>query len=528
MLKQEVTKAIAQVLEFPFILETPKDLNFGHYAVPTFSFAKVLRKSPQQIAQELAEKFNNSQIFSKVQPVGGYLNFTLSSSFLNDFATKTIKNPNDFAKSTNEGSYLIEFVSANPTGPLHIGHARGAVYGDALCKIGRHLGYKVVSEYYVNDAGNQIELLGLSIFLAAKESVLNEEVEWPKEFYRGEYIVDLAKEAVKEHGKEIFNDAKNIPFLSNWGKDKMLKLIKSNLFEVGINFEQFISEKELYQEWDSSFSKLKKSEKTYEKDDKVWIKSTLKGDEKDRVVVREDGRPTYLAGDIIYHDHKFQRGYDRYINIWGADHHGYIARVKAAVNFLGYDENRLEILLSQMVSLLKGGQPFKMSKRAGNFILMSEVVEEIGQDALRFIFLSKKSDTHLEFDVDELKKEDSSNPIYYINYAHARINQVVQKSEKSLEEIQNFKIKDLDKLGKSLLFQALSLKEVLEDAFNSRQIQKLTDYLKALAASFHKYYNENRVLGSENEDSLLKLYSTVGISLKTGLMLIGIEAKARM
>jgi len=254
----------------------------------------------------------------------------------------------------------------------------------------------------------------------------------------------------------------------------------------------------------------------------------VRGDVKDRVVVREDGRPTYLAGDIIYHNDKFQREYDRYINIWGADHHGYIARVKAAIHYLGYDESKLEVILSQMVALLKGGEPYKMSKRAGNFILMSDVIEEIGSDALRFVFLTKKSDTHLEFDVDLLKQQDSSNPIYYIQYAHARINQIFEKSGKSVDDVINVHLKDLDEDSRNILFSSLLLHEVLEDSFESRQLQKLTEYLRNLAASYHQFYNKHKIVGSPNEAQLLKLSAMVATSLRVGLSLIGIEAKSKM
>ena len=527
-MKAQVIEAIAKVVENPFVLEKPKDPNFGHYAVPVFPLAKVLRKAPPLIAQEIASKFDDEALFSRVEAVGGYVNFTLSDSFLDHFATQALTQSDTFAKGNKQGKILLEFVSANPTGPLHIGHARGAVYGDALCRIGRHLGYHVTSEYYVNDAGNQVELLGLSLYLAGREHVCNLPVQWPEEFYRGEYILDLAKAAGKALGEEIFHNEENIPTLSLWGKEQMLALIKQNLADAGIVFEQFVSEKALYDRWDESFSKLKNNNSTYEDGGKVWMRSSSHGDEKDRVVVREDGRPTYLAGDIIYHDDKFARKYDHYINIWGADHHGYIARVKAAIHFLGYDENRLEVLLAQMVSLLKGGEPYKMSKRAGNFILMSDIVDEIGSDALRFIFLSKKCDTHLEFDVDVLKQHDQSNPAYYINYAHARINQLFVKSGKTPDELAQHDLKNLSMEAKNLLFQALLLAEVLEDAFETRQVQKVSDYLKFLAASFHKFYNENRVVGSPNEQSLLKLFGVVSVSLRTGLGLLGIEAKARM
>ncbi len=528
-MKKKVIKAIKEELGRDFVLEKPKDLSFGHFSTPiAFSLAKEYRKSPMIIAQELSEKFNKNRVFEEVTALKGYINFRLSDEFLDSYANEVISDEKNFGKSQNGESILLEYVSANPTGPLHIGHARGAVIGDALCRIGRHLGYKIDSEYYVNDAGNQIKLLGLSIFLSGKEKILGESVEWPDEFYRGDYIVDLAKRASEDFSPEIFKDEKSIDILADWGKDMMLELIKNNLAELGIEFDIFSSEKALYSKWDESFKKLQKNGKTYEKDGKIWIKSSEYGDEKDRVVVREDGRPTYLAGDIIYHDDKFQRGYDRYINIWGADHHGYIARVKAAINFLGYDESKLEVILAQMVSLLKGGKPFKMSKRAGNFILMSDVVKEIGNDALRFVFLSKKADTHLEFDIDMFKQQDSTNPIFYINYAHARINQIFEKSGKKVSDVKDIKLENLDASEKNLLYTALLLPEVLEDAFKSRQIQKLTDYLKSLAASLHKFYNENRVVGSEKEEQYLKIFATVAVSLRVGLKLIGIEAKSKM
>ena len=411
---------------------------------------------------------------------------------------------------------------------MHIGHARGAVFGDTLAKIGEHLGYKITTEYYVNDAGSQVDMLGLSVFLAGTDKYTDKDVQWPEEYYRGEYIYELCDEAKEEFGEGVFLDEENISKLSTWGKDKMLILIKENLKMAGIEFQSFISEKELFKSWDASYEKLKAKDALYERDGKIWLKSSQMGDEKDRVVVREDKRPTYLAGDIIYHDDKFQREYHRYINIWGADHHGYIARVKSAIHFLGYDENKLEVILSQMVALLKGAEPYKMSKRAGNFILMSDVIDEIGSEALRFIFLTKKSDTHLEFDVDLLKQQDSSNPIYYIQYAHARINQVFQKSGKSVEDVVDIELKELDEDSKNLLFTALLLPEILEDAFESRQLQKLTEYLRNLAASYHQFYNKHKIVGSDNEDELLKLSCLVATSIRVGLSLMGIEAKSKM
>lgn len=526
-MKQRVSALLRKQFERDIVLEKPKDRSFGHFATPVaFSLAKELRKSPMLIAEELSASFGEHPMFSAVESVKGYINFRLSESFLDEYASWAMENENEFGRSDKTEKILLEFVSANPTGPLHIGHARGAVYGDTLLRLGRRLGYDITAEYYVNDAGNQIDLLGLSIQLEGQSSVLNMEVEWPEKYYRGEYMTALAEDALQRFGSDILTDEARQKELALWAKDRVMELIVEDLAAANIHFDSFINESSLYSDWDRVMEKMGKG--IYREDGKVWIRSSEHGDEKDRVVVREDERPTYLAGDIVYHNQKFEQGFDHYINIWGADHHGYINRVKAAVEFLGYDSGRLEILLSQMVSLLKDGEPYKMSKRAGNVILMSDIVEEIGSDALRFIFASKKSDTALEFDVEELKKEDSSNPVYYVNYAHARIQTILSKSDLSMEQIMAAELKGLNADGDALLFEALLLPEVIDDAFHSRQVQKLTDYLKSLASRLHKFYYDYRILGKEDEAKMLKLFIMVALSLRTGLSLMGIKAKDSM
>lgn len=478
------------------------------------------------IAEEIASSFGEDAIFTAVESVKGYINFRLSETFLDEYATWALSHGEQFGSSDKKGSILLEFVSANPTGPLHIGHARGAVYGDTMLRLGRHLGYDITAEYYVNDAGNQIDLLGVSLQLEGRSSLLGETVEWPEKYYRGEYLSELAKEVVAEFGEDALRDESRQKELALWAKDKILALIVDDLASVQVHFDTFVGEASLYNEWDRVMAKM--GEGVYLSEGKTFIKSTGFGDDHDRVVVREDGRPTYLAGDIIYHNQKFERGYDHYINIWGADHHGYIARVNAAVNFLGYNSDKLEVLLSQMVSLLKDGEPFKMSKRAGTVILMSDVVEEIGSDALRFMFASKKCDTALEFDIEELKRQDSSNPVYYVQYAHARIQTLIAKSEMSMDSIMAAKLHGLSADADGLLFEALLLPEIIDDAFESRQAQKLPDYLKALAAKLHKFYYDTKIIGNEDEAKLLKLLLVVALSLKTGFSLLGIEAKDRM
>ena len=527
-LKQRVSALLREKIGREVVLEKPRDRSFGHFATPiAFSLAKELRKSPMVIAEELASSFADTDEFSSVESVKGYLNFRLSENFLAQYGSAVLANPSEFATQEKKEKILLEFVSANPTGPLHIGHARGAVYGDTLYRLAKHLGYDITAEYYVNDAGNQIDLLGLSIQLYARENILKEEnVEYPESYYRGEYLEGLALGAQEHFGIEILHDNSRQKELAMWAKDKVMEIVTKDLGDTNIFFDTFVNESSLYSDWNRVMAKM--GDGVYEKEGKMWIASEQKDDEKDRVVVREDGRPTYLAGDIVYHNQKFERGYDYYINIWGADHHGYIPRVKAAVEFLGYDSNKLEVLLSQMVSLLKDGQPYKMSKRAGNVILMSDIVEEIGSDALRFIFASKKSDTSLEFDLAEFKKQDSSNPIFYIQYAHARIQTLLSKATVSLEDINAAKLKNLGEDADMLLFDALLLPEVVEDAFSSRQVQKLPDYLKSLAASLHKFYYDVRMIGTEDEAKLLKILLIVALSLRTGLSLMGIEAKDQM
>ncbi len=527
-MKNRVLSVIEKRLGKKVVLEKPKDKKFGHYATPVaFSMAKELRKPPFEIAKELCEKLKSEEIFAEVEPLKGYINFRLSEDFLDSYATAVLKNPERIISPIGNEKILLEFVSANPTGPLHIGHARGAVIGDALYRMGKALGYEIKREYYINDHGSQVYKLGLSIYLAGRES-MGHEVTWPEGCYRGEYVYDLARDAMETLGRDHFVDESSVSRLAEWGKDRMMELIVRDLEKVGIYFDSFVSEKSLYDMWPKVRTVLEEREALYEKDSKIWLRSTRFGDEKDRVVVREDGRPTYLAGDIIYHYQKFKRSFDRYINIWGADHHGYIARVKAAIEFLGFDSSKLEIVLAQMVSLLKGSEPFKMSKRAGNYILMSDVVEEIGKDALRFMFLSKKSDTHLEFDVETLKQQDASNPVYYINYAHARVYSLFEKAGAEFGDVIEVELKNMNEEAKDLLFSALLLPEVVEEAFLKREANRVTDYLKALAAQFHRFYNENRVLGSQKERELMKLFATVAVSINKGLELLGIEAKKRM
>jgi arginyl-tRNA synthetase len=529
-LQTKIKNIIENILERQIVLEKPKDRNLGHFATPiAFSLAKELRKSPMIIAQDLALKFKDIKTFSKVEAVKGFINFTLSDEFLNQEISEVLHDENNFARGENkQDKILLEYVSANPTGPLHIGHARGAIFGDTLARVGRYLGYNITTEYYVNDAGSQMDLLGLSIYLAGRENILKKEVQYPESYYRGDYLLPIAKLCVEKLGIQCLEDQSMLKQMAQIGKDEVMKIIIKDLADLGISFDQFVSEKSLYDKWEETKEVLEKSGYLYEKDDKLWLASTKADDDADRVVVRENKIPTYLAGDIIYHKNKFDRGYNKLINIWGADHHGYIKRVKAAIKFLGNNPDDLEVILSQMVALLKGGEPYKMSKRAGNVILMSDITEQIGSDALRFVFLTKKSDTHLEFDIDLLKNQDSSNPIFYINYAHARVNQLFKRANKELNDIIDTNITTQNEDAHYLIYEALLLHDVLNEAFDKKDMQKITDYLHTLAALTHKFYNNYKIVDNQEQDQYLKILALVAMSIRVGLKLLGITAKKEM
>lgn len=532
-------------------LEHPKDKRHGHFATPLcFTLTKILRTNPKVLAQTLQDFFmqydldSNStkpfkKIFSSIEALNGYLNLTLTHGFLTYMLEVALQSPKDFAKGECKNTkILLEYVSANPTGPLHIGHARGAIFGSVLQRIGKRLGYDIKGEYYVNDAGSQIDMLALSVYNSAAK-ILNLE-SLSGEVYKGEYIDSVAQDAIKHFGESFFRtaDSQKTDILQKIGlyaKDMMLEVIKENLASLSIDFDYFVSEKELYTRFDDTMKTLEAHNALLHQDGAIWLQSTLKGDEKDRVLVRDNGMPTYMAGDIIYHKDKFDRDYNHYINIWGADHHGYIARIKASIDFLGFDSNNLEVLLAQMVSLLKDGQPYKMSKRAGNFILIQDVVNDIGADSLKFVFLSKSLDTHLEFDVQDLSKEDSSNPVFYINYANARIHTLLEKSSLSLEDINKTDLSTLldsnDSLGQDsmqLILQSLGLFYVLNQSYEERALQKLCEYLKNLAKSFHTFYNAHRILQTEHEAGILKIFLLVSLSLTTGFNMLGIEIKTKM
>ncbi|WP_104708728.1 arginine--tRNA ligase [Helicobacter felis] len=532
----KIKGVLERLLDTKIVLEHPKDKSLGHYAsVVAFSLAKERRKAPKIIAGELVQFLEQEQacqeVFASISALNGYLNFTLKESFLDELCNQALSLGKDFGRNVLESkkSYYVEFVSANPTGPLHIGHARGAIFGDSLCRLGRFLGVKTHAEYYVNDMGAQIHMLGLSVYLRIQE-MRGAQVEYPPNAYKGDYITELAQKALEHFGALEGEEEALIAQLGNFAKELMLAEIQETLAETGICMDAYISEKAMFSAQERVFTRLQEAGGVYESEGKMWLASSQKGDEKDRVLKKSDSTFTYIAGDITYHDYKFQQNYDHYINIFGADHHGYVARVKAALEFLGYESQRLEVLLVQMVALLQEGKPYKMSKRAGNFVLLKDVLQDIGKDALRFVFLSKKLDTHLEFDVASLQKQDSSNPIFYIHYANARIHTLMGKFLQRGDEqaIYASSLCNLPPVATHLLFSALNLPKVLVSAFVDRELQKICEYLKNLAGDFHAFYNAHRILETPQELPYLKLCQMVSLSLTIGLSMLGIEAKKKM
>ena len=510
------------------------DKRYGDYATNVaFWLSKVLKKPPREIATKIAVNLKHPFI-EKVEVAGpGFINITMNEHWWHSIVKKILTLKEGYGQlSIGNGKRIqIEYVSANPTGPLHVGHGRGAAVGDSLARILKKAGYEVEREYYINDAGRQIRMLGESIWARCME-LQGKEVEFPEDGYRGNYVVDLAKEALREF-PDILERPKDeaVEVLAQWGKDKLLKQIVDDLRSFNVSFDSFFSEKSLHESGEVSkiIEELKAKGYIYEKDGALWFKSTAFGDEKDRVVVRATGEPTYFAADIAYHKNKMERGYDTCIDVWGADHHGYIPRVKASMAALGYNPERLKVLLIQMVNLLKNGEPVVLSKRAGEIITLRWLINEVGTDAARFIFLTRKCDSHLDFDIEIAKRQTEENPVFYVQYAHARVCSIKRTAQErnitlSLNEPDLSLLKEEEE--KELMRKLAQFPDVIENCAKTFEPHRLTYYLTELASLFHGYYNRFRVL---TEDEALRnarfaLCEAVRLVIKEGLNLLGVSA----
>ena len=514
-------------------LETPKNESFGDLSTPiAMELARVLRKPPIKIAEEIKNNLERD-IFDNIEIANpGFINFKFKRDFVISKLHELLNKGNEFfTQNIGKGKKIqIEFVSANPTGPLHLGHGRGAAVGQALANILKEAGFDVSTEYYINDAGRQVELLGLSVYIALQK-IFGKDMPIPEDCYKGEYINELAREIYESYGEHLkeksFDEVGG--FLIDFAYKKILAEIQRDLEDFGVIFDKWVSERKLFHtgEVQRTLIKLKELGFIYEKDGALWFRSTAFGDEKDRVVVKSDGTYTYFASDIAYHKNKIERGFDELINIWGADHHGYIKRVTAAVQALGMNPSQLKILLIQMVNLLRNSIPVQMSKRAGTFVTLRELIDEIGADTTKFIFLTRRHDSHLEFDVEIAKKQSQENPVYYVQYAHARINSIFEKAN---YEPENFYGEFFNEDELKLIKKVLTYPMIFELSANLREPHRITFYLQELAGEFHSYYHKFRVITEDKDltDARLSLCKAVMFVLKHGLKILGVKAPNKM
>jgi arginyl-tRNA synthetase len=526
-------------------LETPKDKNHGDLATTlALTLAKAEGKPPRKIAEIMLANIQDEEgIISKTEIAGpGFINFFLKQ----DRWSKTLFDIDTEAheyglKDIGKGEKVqVEFVSANPTGPLHVGHGRGAAVGDALANLLASVGYDVQREFYINDAGRQVRLLAQSIY-ARYQQALGNNVVFPEDGYHGEYIAEVAQDLIKAQGSTFLNK----PFeecaaaIADFGKDAMLADIRTDLGAFGVHFDNWFSEKTLLADNSvkRSIEELKERDYAYELDGALWLKSTAFGDDKDRVIIKQDGEYTYLASDIAYHRNKLARGFTQLVNIWGADHHGYIPRVQAVIQAFGHPKDSLHVLLVQLVSILRHGQPVPMSKRAGTFVTLRDVVQDVGADAARYIFLTRRSDSHLDFDLDIAKEQSRENPVYYVQYAHARIASVFREAEARKVPVPTRDTVDLALLDleeeQNIIKALAKYPEVVEEAALTYEPHRLTFYLQDLAGLLHNYYFKHRIITDDAAlaavmGSRLFLMKQVNTVIQSALKILGVTAPERM
>ena len=541
-LKEIIVNALTKVFDLDIkieevIIESPKEKTHGDYSTNiAMRLAKALHNSPVNIANKLLEGLND-ELIEKVEIAGpGFINFFIKKLSLTSTIKEVLTLKENFGKSDigHKEKIMVEYVSANPTGDLHLGHARGAAYGDALTRILSFTNYDILREYYVNDAGNQINVLAKSLYLRYKEA-LGQKINVEEIGYQGKDVIKLAKDiALKEKDKYLKID---IDEATNYFKDLGTKLeldkIKKDLDLFRVGFDNYTSERSLYSSHKvlDTLSNLKESGYTYENEGALWLKTTAFGDDKDRVLIKSDGSYTYLLPDLAYHKDKFDRGYNHLVNLFGADHHGYIIRLKSGLKILGYNPDNLEILIIQMVRLIDNGEEVKMSKRTGNAVTIRELCEDIGVDAARYFFLSRPLDSQFDFDLGLARKSSSENPIYYIQYAGARMYSVLEKANE-------YKINCLDNYNLLTSEKEIELIKVLEEfkkavseASINKEVNRLTSYAYKLASHFHTLYNDEKFIVKDESELTLQRLALVKASLivlKNTLNLLGIEVKKSM
>ena len=528
---------------FPeIVVEKPKDEKMGDFSTNVaMTLARSERKNPKVIAESVARYIKNgSNYLSQVEIAGpGFINLKMSNEFFLERLKNAVKQGDGFGQTdVGQGTkVMIEFVSANPTGPLHVGHGRGAAVGDALGRILKKAGYDLSTEYYINDVGNQMNFLGRSTWLRYRE-LLGEAIEFPDDHYRGEYIKNIANEIVEQKGDEFLSKPEEecLPFFRKFAKDNILKGIEKDLAEFRVNFDNWFSEQSLYE--DNSVERaiewLKGKGHIYEKDGAVWLKSSAFNDDKDRVIVKQTGEKTYFCSDIAYHQNKISRGFKRLINLMGADHHGYVPRMEAVLEAMGYDKKTFKILLIQFVSLLRAGEKVSMSTRAGEFETLADVVSEVGVDVARYYFLMRSSDTHLDFDLELAKKETPENPVFYIQYAHARICSIFRTAEEKgvvwnrSNEVNLAPLVEEEEFG--IIQAVLAFPEVVEKSARAMEVHRIPHFLLDMVSRFHGYYSRHRVISDDKALTLARLFllDSIRITIRNGFELMGILAPEKM
>ena len=523
-------------------IEEPKIEAQGDFSTNiAMIMASVQKMPPQKIAGAIIKHiFDNEKMFKKIEIAGpGFINFFVNNSCRHEILHIIHKEDKLYGSSDiGKGERVqVEFVSANPTGPLHVGHGRGAVIGDSLARILQFCGYDVKKEYYINDSGRQIHTLGLSVLLRCRE-IFGDDILFPDDCYQGDYIRDMAESVIKQKGKALMdgNVEDAISFCSHFASKRILAGIKTDLESLGVQFDEWFSEQSLFDSGKvkSVLNDFKKCNRIYEKDGALWFRTTDYGDEKDRVVVRKNGQTTYFASDIAYHQDKLHRGFNKIVDIWGADHHGYIPRVAASIKASGHDSGKFKVILVQLVNLLRKGKPVAMSTRGGEFVSLKDVIEEVGSDAARFIFLTRNYDSSLDFDLERAKQKTNDNPVYYVQYVHARISSIIKKSRgKNGCAITPdcTAVKILDAPEEINLIKVMGrYPEVVKNSATLMEPHRITYYLMDLAASFHTYYNKHRVLTDDPVLTGGRLYLVMAVKkiIYNGLSLLGVSAPVKM
>ncbi|MBC2675330.1 arginine--tRNA ligase [Listeria booriae] len=523
------------------LLEVPKDKQHGDYSTNVaMQLARVAKKAPKVIAEAIVDAIGEDHaIINKVEIAGpGFINFYLDNAYLTALVPVIMDADTAYGESnTGQGKkFQIEFVSANPTGDLHLGHARGAAIGDSLANILAMAGYNVSREYYINDAGNQIQNLVLSTEARYLET-LGVDAEFPEDGYRGADIINLGKQLAEKYGDEFVDadvDARRDVFRKEALAFETAKL-RDDLAEFRVHFDNWFSETTLYENGKimPALEKLRANGYIFEEEGATWLRTTEFGDDKDRVLIKSDGTYTYFLPDIAYHLDKLERGFDVLIDVWGADHHGYIPRMRAAIQSLGYSPDHLEVEIIQLVHLYENGEQIKMSKRTGKSVTMRDLIEEVGLDATRYFFAMRSSDTHMNFDMGLAKSTSAENPVYYVQYAHARISSILRSGvEQGFALSKDANLALLNSEADYDLLKVLGeFPDVVAEAAEKRIPHRIVRFLNDLAAAFHRFYNANKVLDVENKEvseARLALIKATQITLRNGLTLLGVSAPEKM